>query len=121
MTRDWTPIESDPRWDDEDYYDKVKPALDALAQQWSHIHDTEERKYFERQSDFENGFQDYDFEDEAEQIFYTAKKSLERELIDAQMELIDNKLYELGARMMRPYEHWNEDERYMAYMERSWQ
>lgn len=26
-------------------------------------------------------------------------------------------LHEQGARMMRPYEHWNEDERYMQYME----
>jgi hypothetical protein len=33
------------------------------------------------------------------------------------MEVIEQLLSELGARMMRPYEHWNEDERYMEYME----
>jgi hypothetical protein len=33
------------------------------------------------------------------------------------MEVIEELLADLGARMMRPYEHWNEDERYMEYME----
>lgn len=33
------------------------------------------------------------------------------------MEVIEELLARLGARMMRPYEHWNEDERYMEYME----
>lgn len=33
------------------------------------------------------------------------------------MEVIEDLLAQLGARMMRPYEHWNEDERYMEYME----
>jgi len=33
------------------------------------------------------------------------------------IEVIEELLYELGARMMRPYEHWNEEERYMEYME----
>ena len=33
------------------------------------------------------------------------------------MDVIEELLGELGARMMRPYEHWNEDERYMEYME----
>lgn len=34
-----------------------------------------------------------------------------------EMELIEEQLHSLGARLMRPYEHWNEDERYMEYME----
>ena len=33
------------------------------------------------------------------------------------MELIESELEHLGVRKMRPYEHWNEDERYMQYME----
>lgn len=37
---------------------------------------------------------------------------------DAEIEVIETMLHNLGARMMRPYEHWNEDERYMEYMER---
>ena len=31
--------------------------------------------------------------------------------------VIEEMLGELGARMARPYEHWNEDEKYMEYME----
>jgi hypothetical protein len=30
---------------------------------------------------------------------------------------IEEMLGDMGARMMRPYEHWNEDERMMEYME----
>lgn len=32
-------------------------------------------------------------------------------------EAIEEMMGELGARMMRPYEHWNEEEAYMQYME----
>jgi hypothetical protein len=34
------------------------------------------------------------------------------------MQVVEELLGELGARMMRPYEHWNEDERYMEWSER---
>jgi hypothetical protein len=33
------------------------------------------------------------------------------------LEVIEGMLEKYGARMMRPYEHWNEDEAYMAYAE----
>jgi hypothetical protein len=36
---------------------------------------------------------------------------------DLEIELLHGKLQLLGARMMRPYEHWGEAERYMKYME----
>lgn len=36
---------------------------------------------------------------------------------DLELELCEDKLSRLGARMMCEYEHWNEDERYMQYME----
>ena len=35
-----------------------------------------------------------------------------------ELEIIERILAEVGARMMRPYEHWNEDERLMEWMER---
>jgi hypothetical protein len=35
-------------------------------------------------------------------------------------EAIEEMLFDLGARMMRPYEHCNEDERYLEYMENRW-
>lgn len=37
---------------------------------------------------------------------------------DAEIDVIEGMLHALGARMMRPYEHWNEDERYMEWQER---
>jgi hypothetical protein len=45
----------------------------------------------------------------------TLKKEAERDL---EIELCEDKLEAIGARMMRPYEHWNEDERYMEWSER---
>lgn len=48
----------------------------------------------------------YDREVDAEE----AKPGIEQSLIETQMAA-------LGARLMRPYERWNEDERYMEYME----
>ena len=36
---------------------------------------------------------------------------------DLDLEMLEDKLQAVGARMMRAYEHWNEDERYMQYME----
>ncbi len=36
---------------------------------------------------------------------------------DLELELLHDKLQLLGARMMRAYEHWNEDEAYMQYQE----
>jgi hypothetical protein len=34
-----------------------------------------------------------------------------------EIELVEDKLERLGARMMRPYEHWHEEERYVEYLE----
>jgi hypothetical protein len=36
---------------------------------------------------------------------------------DLDLELLRDKLERIGARMMRAYEHWNEDESYMRMME----
>lgn len=35
-----------------------------------------------------------------------------------ELEVVEEMLERYGARMMRPYEHWNEDEQYMEWMER---
>jgi len=62
-------------------------------------------------------------EEEAKKIREDAYQAAEKELADkdsedsARMNVIEELLHDLGARMMRPYEHWNEDERYMEYME----
>lgn len=48
--------------------------------------------------------------------FY-AKEDARKRVNHDRLEVIEELLGKLGARMMRPYEHWNEDEKYMEYME----
>ena len=36
---------------------------------------------------------------------------------EIELDWLHEQLTRLGARIMRPYEHWNEEERYMQYME----
>lgn len=48
---------------------------------------------------------------------YYAEVNKRARLDHERIAVIEELLGELGARMMRPYEHWNEDERYMEYME----
>jgi|ERR1700741_585030 len=122
----------------------------TLAKKWSELKSLEEERYFNRQSDMENGY-DYDRYEDCECEFCLKnnhvcnkddsnglcalcasttelteceserkdrerrdEKRVEQEL---EIELIEDKLERIGARMMRPYEHWNEDERYVEYME----
>jgi hypothetical protein len=39
------------------------------------------------------------------------------EKLSAEQEVIEEMMRSLGARFRRPYEHWNEEEKYMEYME----
>lgn len=48
---------------------------------------------------------------------FNAEATRKQAEADLEMELLQDKLAAIGARMMRPYEHWNEDEQYMQYME----
>ncbi len=50
-------------------------------------------------------------EQEKRQLELEAERRLE-------VELVEDKLERIGARMMRPYEHWNEEEALMEYLER---
>jgi hypothetical protein len=52
----------------------------------------------------------------AEAIYY-AEVDKKKRIDHERLSVIEELLGELGARMMRPYEHWNEDEKYMEYME----
>ncbi len=122
MGRGWTWIDED----NEDNYAEEgtdrTPILDDLARQWSNLHDTEERRGFDRQARFEDGDYgpDYDTPEEAAQAEFEQRQreTLRAARHDAEVRVIEEALARLGARMMRPYEHWNEDEAYMAYAER---
>jgi hypothetical protein len=121
MSRGWTWIDEVmdklPEADQDRIMDERTPILNHLAAQWSEMQHTEEQSRFSRQSDIEDG-RDYEFEDEAEQKAHEAIQTIKAQQWTAQLNMIESQINELGARMMRPYEHWNEDERYMAYMER---
>ncbi len=105
----------------------------AIAKKINQIQSESEQRSFRRQSDYESGY-DYDpYEDcecaaciaanEAGCFDCKARKEDERQIaiVEAEreldLEILQDKLQAIGARMMRPYEHWNEDERYMQYME----
>ncbi len=44
-------------------------------------------------------------------------EELHRETRDLEREFIETQLDAMGARMMRPYEHWGEEERYYQWQE----
>ena len=116
-TRGWTWIDENTERTDEEY-ERLEPLLNDLAAQWSQLHNAEEQRGFRRMAAIEDG--DYDEpepEDEADAYRMQQLDALRYRQHEAQMEVIEAALEEHGARMMRPYEHWNEDERYMAYME----
>jgi hypothetical protein len=92
---------------------------DLLASKWSVLHNAAEQRGFNRQAAIEDGdVFEMDWETEEEMRAFKARERLEDELEAAQLAFIEDKLASVGARMMRPYEHWNEDEAYMQYQER---
>ena len=107
-------------------------AAESLAQRltdrWNQIDEELERKawqaqddyYVEREQDFlEDILSDAD-DPEAGQAAvnaYLASK-VQRELsLRLEQQTIEGQLEQIGARLMRPYEHWNEDEAYVEYNE----
>lgn len=139
ITRSWTPIDSDPRWEQDGYYEDVAARLDGLMKWWSQLATEAENAQFAREWD-DNRYDPgedapraawYDLRendpefirDLAEFEAHIAECDVNRraaeEMKRAQVEFIEAQVYEAGARIMRPYEHWNEDERYMEYAERS--
>jgi len=125
ISRDFTWIDETVEHDDHDY-----ARAKALAARWSQLQTEEEERRWRRQADRENGW-DYEpqicedceacrAEDYGQCVSVLAairrvnERQAERDL---EIELVEDKLAAIGARMMRPYEHWHEDERLMEYME----
>jgi hypothetical protein len=113
MGRGWTWMDSAT----DEQMETLSAANDELARQWSALHDGAEQRRFARQADIEDGYDDYEYEDEADRLRVEQIDTLRARQHEAQVQVIEDMLHENGARMMRPYEHWNEDERYMQYME----
>jgi hypothetical protein len=116
--------------------------IKKLAVEWNDTHARIERESFrdrddrDEEADFlgemanEEGDQAFDAAEQAgkskEECQAAQKKAIDayyaevdrkKSIPHARLEVIEELLGELGARMKRPYEHWNEDERYMEYME----
>lgn len=102
-----------------DIPEALQAEVDELARRWSALHDEIEREGWDRQARRESG-EDYAPDDD--EPGFAAKVEAQRrmrgELQARELEAIEELLAARGARMMRPYEHWNEDERYMEWSER---
>jgi hypothetical protein len=115
MSRSWTWIEEDSERSEEET-DRLTPRLNALAEEWSAITQEieEDWYYYEPDCDFEYCSRRHPCAECREELQADQQR---REAREVKLEIIEEMLARLGARMMRPYEHWNEDERYMEYQE----
>jgi hypothetical protein len=117
-TRGWKWINEDSP--EPDNINVIQPLIVELVNQWSALYSAAEQRGWARQAAFENPGEcdepDFDSDEEAEEFHKSQCEYLQRQ--DIKLELIETQLAHLGARMMRPYEHHNEDERLMEYMER---
>lgn len=116
----WTWIDENAEISDEEMGQRT-PTLDTLARLITEAQTEQERKGFDRQARYEDGDDgpDYDTleEMEADKRYRADMNRLEQLQYDARINTLSAEMARLGARMMRPYEHWNEDEGYMQYQE----
>lgn len=114
VSRSWTVIDEETEISDRD-----RAYLDGLMAEWSSIQTQIEHEGFERQAAYEEGYNDgpdFDTDEEYEEFKQSQRdRSAHRQ---AKLDVIEGLLESRGVRPMRPYEHWNEDERYMEYAER---
>ena len=111
ISRSWTTDESKELSESERAY------LDELMREWSSIQTQIEDEGFRRQADREDGNEpDFETDEELEEYKQSLRnRGAQRQ---AKLDVIEGLLAAHGARVMRPYEHWNEDERWMEYQER---
>lgn len=111
-TRGWT-------WCDEATEEQVEDArlcgeIQTLTDKWNEIHNEMEYRSFTREYDDESYLDDMDDDDRSALI---GRQDMNRELQRDELNMIEDKLAERNARIMRPYEHHGEEERYIEYME----
>lgn len=99
--RSWR--DRDERMDAEDFHAEriIELRADAYAEAIEHGASKEEAQLAQQKA-----------EDD-----YNQARDLEERKPYLRMEVIEQLLADMGARMARPYEHWNEEEKYMEYME----
>lgn len=96
-----------------------EPAINMVADQLASLREEREQRSFHRQAQEEAGESDEpEFDTDEEQAAYTLRQETQAALERAHETALEEQLDKLGARMCRPYEHWNEAERLMEYLER---
>lgn len=95
----------------------IEARLDQVAQEWSRIMTEIENENFDRE-----GYEDYlaevDADEGAEGVARVEADMRKQRLTRrVRLEFLEAELAHHGARMMRPYEHWNEEEQLMAWLE----
>jgi hypothetical protein len=117
MERGWTWIDEEVEHPREE---ALKPLLDRLAGEWSTLQTSIEQKGWARQAAMENPGEcdEPDFDTDEEAASYRQVQQVTRELEGLRLTAIESQLEHFGARLRRPYEHWNEDEAIMEYAER---
>ena len=107
--RSWTWIDED--MDDDTYPVAVahEPEIEALMERWNDLQAEMEDEHFACLRRYDDG-DEYVPEDEDEQRAIDARRRVHDDLQREQIAYLERWLADLGARPMRPYEHWNEDE-----------
>lgn len=96
-----------------------RPAIEMVVQRILYLRTEREQRSFRRQAAMEAGESDEpEFDDEEQQKAYELREETARTLERNEEAMLERQLEQLGARMKRPYEDWNEDEKLMEYLER---
>jgi hypothetical protein len=90
-----------------------EPRIKSIATRIYEVLKAREEARFYEDARRDGGFESDDCDDDSD-----LRRAVHRAKEDAELRVLEAALAALGARMMRPYEHHNEDERLMEYMER---
>jgi hypothetical protein len=113
VARGWTWLNEDAEHDEDSVAE-----IEELVNRWNALATELENERFMRQSQIEEiGYVEGEEDDDEDSTRRRTARRIGRELKDAELHKLEEMLHERGARLMRPYEHWNEEEAYMQYME----
>jgi hypothetical protein len=106
------------KWLDEDKpQEQHTAAIEIIVEKILRLKkEAEEESFDDRRKDaFDDALAGCDTDEEAAAMVKQEQTRIRRR--SEKIDQLENALAELGARMARPYEHWNEEEQYREYME----
>lgn len=115
--RGWTWEESD---EGSSHDEALVPLIEKLVAQWNQLNNEDEQARFRRQAMDDCGveFEGPDFDTVEEEVAYGKYLAMVARQRAMRYQLIELQLRHMGARIMREYEHWNEEEHIREWMER---